>query len=247
MDNELLFLSGNEIPFVEAQVLIHNPTIKEISFIGEECFFAGREIITFSKNNLTEEDKVNLENQTDFDIIIAILKERKAVMQKNRDCVFMLLALLFPEYTINIENNSIVLIHGKTKEKAYITENNFQIFKNIFNKMFPFNQGKDIRPDFNPQGALAKKIADKLNRAREKVAKAKNETKKINILNRYISILAVGEQKDINELLNYTVYQLLDEFQRYELKLNYDSYFQAKMAGAQDLKEVEDWMQDIHE
>ena len=33
-------------------------------------------------------------NKSDFDILIAILKERNAVMQKNRNCVLMILALL---------------------------------------------------------------------------------------------------------------------------------------------------------
>ena len=42
------------------------------------------------------------------------------------------------------------------------------------------------------------------------------------------------------------VYQIFDTFNRYELKMNYDIYLQAKMAGAKDLKEVEDWMKDIH-
>ena len=50
----------------------------------------------------------------------------------------------------------------------------------------------------------------------------------------------------MNALLNYTTYQLFDEFKRYELKMGHDIYVQAKMAGAKDLKEVEDWMQDIH-
>ena len=41
-------------------------------------------------------------------------------------------------------------------------------------------------------------------------------------------------------LLNYTIYQLYDIYRRYELKAGYDMYVQAKMAGAKDLKEVED-------
>ena len=250
MDNSLLLFSGNDIPFIEARLLVHNPTIKEISFIGEDNFFAGRELINFSKNNLTEEDKINLKNQTDFDIIIAILKERKAVMQKNRDCVLMILALLFPEYTIDIQNKQIVLTHEKTKENAYINNDNFNAFRNLFNNLFPFELGTDsIKQEFNPQGSLAKKIADKLKKARQKVAEVKTQkqNKKINILGKYISILAIGEQKDINNLFDYTVYQLLDEFKRYELKMNYDIYIQARMAGAKDEKEIEDWMQDIHE
>ena len=51
MDNSLLLFSGNDIPFIEARLLVHNPTIKEISFIGEDNFFAGRELINFSKNS----------------------------------------------------------------------------------------------------------------------------------------------------------------------------------------------------
>ena len=41
MDNELLLLSNNDIPFVEAQINIHQPRIKEIAMIGEESFFSG--------------------------------------------------------------------------------------------------------------------------------------------------------------------------------------------------------------
>ena len=96
MDNELLLLSGNDIPFIEAQVTIHQPTIKEIAYIGEEAFFTGCELINFSKNILSEQDKMNLEDKTNFDILIAILRERNAVMQKNRNCVEMVLALIFP-------------------------------------------------------------------------------------------------------------------------------------------------------
>ena len=58
MDNELLLLSGNDIPFIEAQVTIHQPTIKEIAYIGEEAFFTGCELINFSKNIFYNADSV---------------------------------------------------------------------------------------------------------------------------------------------------------------------------------------------
>ena len=47
--------------------------------------------------------------------------------------------------------------------------------------------------------------------------------------------------------MHYTIYQLLDEFHRFELKVNYDTYVKFKIAGAKDLKDPEDWMKDIHE
>lgn len=235
-------MSGNDIPFIEAQVTIHQPTIKEIAYIGEEAFFTGCELINFSKNILPEQDKVNLEDKTNFDILIAILRERNAVMQRNRNCVEMVLALIFPWYTINITSDAIVL--EKEEERHLINNDNFETFKTIFNMMFSFS--KDESRDYNPSGEVAKRIAEKLKQRHQKLAELKEGKKKIDILSRYVSILAVGEHKDMNSLLNLSVYQLFDEFERFKLKMSYDIYFQAKMAGAKDLKEVEDWMKDIH-
>ena len=243
MINDLLLLSGNDIPFVPAQITIHQPTIKEIAYIGEESFFTGTQMLNFSKNILTEEDKVGLENTSDFDILIAILREQNAVMQKNRNCVNMVLALIFPGYDITFEKDCIKMV--KENEEHKIDNSNYEEFKSIISSIFSFGNSKDSKPDFNPSGDLAKKIADKLKKRHQTLAEAK-PTQKVDILSRYVSILTVGQQKDMNALLNYTTYQLFDEFKRYELKVGHDIYVQAKMAGAKDLKEVEDWMQDIH-
>ena len=142
MLSDLQLLSGNDIPFPAAQITIHQPTIKEIGLIGEEEFFTGQQILTFSKDILTEEDKMNLEDKTNFDILIAILRERNAVMQKNRNCVEMVLALIFPWYTINISNDGIVL--EKEEERHLINNDNFEAFKVIFNSMF----SKLYKPSF---------------------------------------------------------------------------------------------------
>ena len=99
---------------------------------------------------------------------------------------------------------------------------------------------------YNPSGELAKKIVNKLMKGHEQKAKLAPE-KKIAIFSRYISILAVGEQKNINDLLNYTVYQLMDEFNRYTLKLHYDSWERYRIAGATGMEDPEDWLKDIHE
>ena len=243
MINDLLLLSGNDIPFVPAQITIHQPTIKEIAYLGEEAFFTGCQLLNFSKNILSEEDKVHLENKSNFDILIAILREQNAVMQKNRNCVNQVLALIFPEYEISFEKDCIKI--SKENEEHKIDNSNYEEFKSITNSMFSFGNSKDSKQDFNPSGDLAKKIAEKLNKRHQKLAENK-PAQKIDILSRYVSILSVGEQKDMNALLNYTTYQLFDEFKRYELKMGHDIYVQAKMAGAKDLKEVEDWMQDIH-
>lgn len=241
--DELLLLSGNDIPYNSAQVIIHQPTLKEIAMIGEEAFFTACELLNFSKEMLSDEDKNNLKDINDFDILIAILEEQNAVMQKNRNCVLMLLTLIFPNYKVSLEDKEIKLV--KDNEIYSINKNNYEEFRSIIKKIFDYKQNSVA--DFNPSGDLSKKIADKLKKRHEKLAKKNNQSiKKIDVLSRCISVLAVGESKDMNSLLDLTVYQLFDEFKRFGLKESYDLYIKAKLAGAQDLKEVEDWKEDIH-
>ena len=82
MLNNLLLLAGNDIPFPQAQVTIHQPTIKEIGYIGEEMFFTGIEYLKFSKDILTEEDRINLEQYDDFDILMSMVKQKNIEMQR---------------------------------------------------------------------------------------------------------------------------------------------------------------------
>lgn len=246
MINDLLLLSGNDIPFEAAQLVIHQPTIKEIAYIGEEAFFAGCELLKFSKDKLKEEDKVHLEQFTNFDILMSILLTKDAEMQKKKVYMTMVLSLIFPLLTISF-NPSYILFKNNEGQEFKIDNSNFEEFKKILDEMFCLNAGEGDGVEYNPQDPLAERIARKLNARKQKLNEIKSDSqKKISILSRFVSILTVGQKKDMNLLLNYTVYQLFDEFNRYELKMNYDIYFQAKMAGAKDLKEVEDWMKDIH-
>lgn len=243
MLSELLLLSGNDIPFPQAQLTIHQPTLKEIALLGEDTFYTGCEFLRFSKDNLNEEDKIRLNEQTNFEVIMSILKEQNVTIQKIRTCVVLLLAILFPEHEIKLEDTAIKLIHVQTQNECFITSENYDAFIDIINQMFCLKQSGGT--DFNPSGDMAKRIADKL-RKRQQILAEEKGPKKVAILSRYVSILAVGQQKDMNGLMQYTVFQLFDEFRRYELKISNDLHFQARMAGAKDLKEVEDWMKDIH-
>ena len=242
MENELLLLSGNDIPFAGAGVVLHQPSLKEIAYLGEEVFFTGCEFLNFSKDMLTEEDKSHLETYSNFDILMSIMKEKNATVLKNKLCIEMVLGLIFPTYQIEIKSEYISLV--KDEQEYKIDNNNFEDFKDILVSMFRLT--KRDKSEYQPMGEMAKKIADKLKKRHQKLAESK-ENKKIAILSRYISILATGQKKDINTLLQYTVYQLFDEFSRFQLKMSYDIYVQAKMAGAKDMKDPEDWMKDLYE
>ena len=239
----LLLFSGNDIPFTSSGVTIHHPTIKEIAYLGEDTFFTGYQMLIISKNILSQEDKVNLETLTNFDILIAILEERNAVMQKNRNCIQMVLMLLFPEYEITFTKKAIIL--KKENEESSLNSNNFEEFQDILKQMFSFGDTNGVPQDFNPDGPMAARIAEKLKK-RHQVLAEKNPNDNFDIIGRYVSVISTGLSIDINSVMNYTIYQLFDQIKRYELKIGYDLYIQGQLAGVKDAKEPEDWMKSVH-
>ena len=163
--------------------------------------------------------------------------------QKSVDSALKVLFLLFNKYEVSLTQHGICLALGE--ELHYIDQTNFNEFKEIILDIFCLKKFlKDT--SYNPKGRLAQQIAEKLAKGRQQAAAVKGEQDSISIFSRYISILAVGEHKDMNELLNYTVFQLFDEFQRFQLKMAHDIYVQSKLAGATKIEEPEDWMEDIH-
>ena len=214
MKNELLYLSGIDIPFAEATAIIHNPTIREIGYIGEEDFFTGCNLIASIKKLLNFEDKSVISNASDFQIFMSIICDTNYTHFKK--AVIKVLSLLFPNYEANFYKDYIILTNDKMGI-IRINELNFEQFQQIIRTMFCLdyilNKGAT---EYNPQGTRAEKIAEKFRKARAKVQKLNSQ----------------GESKDINTLLNYTVFQLFDEFQRFENKTKFDYVTQAKMAGA---------------
>lgn len=242
MLNEILLLSKNDIPFIEAQVILHQPTLREIAFIGEENFYLGCELLTFSKDSLKEQDKIGLENRNDFDILMSVVGQN----QMSQACLLSILTLIFPTYRIQMGGGVIVLMDDNGVQ--YIRAEHFDTLKQMISEMFCLNRKNAAEGDYNPGNEAARKMAERFKKAREKKAKMRGEdTGKINILSRYVSILSTGLGIDLNTLMDYTVYQLFDAFERFELKTSFDYYVQAKMAGAKDLEEVDNWMKDIHQ
>ena len=180
MINELLLLSGNDIPFPEARVTIHPPTLKEIAYIGEESFFVGCGFLDFSKNLLSDLDKNNLKNYNDFDIFMKIIKEKNKDVAKSVEAAFMVLNLIFPLYKISVRENLIIL---KQDDKEYsINKNNFSEFKKIISAVFNLKMGEQNKETYNPSGDMSQRIANKFKKRHEHLNKIKGitaENKKI--------------------------------------------------------------------
>jgi len=239
--DELLLLSGNDIPFRMGRCSIHQPRLNEIAYIGEEAFHIGSRFLLFDKDNLQMQDKSGLDNQSNFNIFMSVMNSAEGARHKTD--AMLVLTLMFPKAKVKIDKDKILL--QQENIESSVNEYNFDEFQDIVRQMFCLNSMGGENGQYNPADALANKIAEKFKKRQQRLAGMK-EIQKVNIFSRYASILAVGLQKDMNEIMQYTVYQIMDEFERFKLKQDFDVYVQAKMAGAKDMEEVKNWMEDIH-
>lgn len=253
--HKLLLDTKSYIPFPSAQLTIYQPSIEELSFLGEPQFFVAVNSLTRDYKSLKIEDNFDLDSLTNFDILMSIMREKTDNSHYIFSCVSQLLELIFPRYRISFTPRSFIFQtipknENEPPQTSMIDSNNFEDFSNIIYDMFGLAAlTGETETDYNPQGDRARALVEKFKKKREFLAdmrKQRGEDIELNsVFGRYINILAIGEGKDKNELKQYSVYQLIEEFKRFQLKETFDYTFQARMAGAQNVKDAKDWMQDI--
>lgn len=240
-DHRLALATGVDIPILELQMSIHQPTIKEISMLGEQDFFTGVQLLCIQKT-MCIEDETLLQNTNNFQIFMTMMNEKQMAEKKN--AVIQVLSLLFPSSKIMFTPRSLLI--NLSEETKIIDESNFDILQKLIQDIFCL--GKTDQQTFNPSGRKAKEIADKMMRARKKVAAAKAaEQGNGSMLGQYLSILTVGLQTmSLTCCMNLTVYQLYDLVERYMLYINWDLDIRSRLAGAKGERPVENWMKPIH-
>ena len=241
MDIKLALACGIDIPMPEIQTVIHQPSIKEIAFIGEPIFFIGVQTLTINKSLLAQGNSV-LDNTTNFQIFMTIMKEQET--KDKKEAVITLFQLIFPQCQVIMTPMSILL--NKEGQQIIIDENNFEILQEIVKEIFCVNSGPMDQATFNPADEKAREIAEKLMRGRQRVAEQKGETNS-SAFGRYLSILTIGlNAMPLSEAMNLTMYQLYDLVERYTLYLNWDLDIRTRLAGGKPDSKPDDWMKNIH-
>ena len=241
MDIRLALMCGIDIPIPELQTTIHQPTIKEISYIGEQEFFIGLQTLSINKNMLAQGNSV-LESTTNFQIFMTIMKEQET--KDKKDAVINLFQLIFPGSQVIFTPMSILF--NKEGQQTLVDENNFDILQEMIKQIFCVNSGPMDQSTFNPADQKAKEIAEKLMRGRQRVAEQKGETNN-SAFGRYLSILTIGlNAMPLSEAMNLTMYQMYDLVERYTLYLNWDLDIRTRLAGGKPDSKPDDWMKNIH-
>ena len=239
-DSTLALMTGVDLPIPELQIALHQPTIKEISYIGEGDFFTGVQLLAINKNSYIQDENL-LANTTNFQIFMTMINEPQ--MADKKVAVQQVLALLLPEYKVIFTPRSMMLKNGDVN--VMIDEQNFEFLQKSITQQFCLNgSGQE---SFNPQSKKAKEIAQKLMKARQRVAQQKAESGGGSMFSQYLSVLTVGlGSMSLFELNNLTMYQMYDLLERYTKYINWDIDIRSRMAGAKNDKPVENWMDNIH-
>lgn len=240
---ELGLMTGVDLPIPEIKTVIHQPTIKEISMIGEEDFFIGIQLLTINKKMFIKDESL-LDQTTNFQIFMAVINEKQVA--EKRMAVEQVLTLLFPQAKIIFAPRSIILNYGE--ENIIIDEGNFEALQKILVDQFCLKgSGQE---QYNPKGKKASEIAQKLMQSRQKIAEQKMQEqggKHKSMFGQYLSVLTIGTGSiGLKDACNLTMYQLFDLMERYTLYLNWDIDLKSRLAGGKPDKQAENWMKDIH-
>ena len=240
MDTRLTLMCGTDYPVPECQLVVHQPRIKEIAFIGEADFFAGIQCLCLNKSMFVKDESL-LRDTNNFQIFMTIMSEKEAADKKF--AVQQVFTLIFPKYKVMMTPRSVLLSgDGMTIQ---IDEKNFEYLQAALTSNCCLKTGPMDQQSFNPANAKAREIAEKLMRGRAKVAAEKGQSN-ISIFSQYLSILTVGLQMPLQELMDLTMFQLYDLVERYMLYINWDMDVRCRLAGGKPDNQPDNWMKSIH-
>ena len=241
VDIRLALMAGSDIPIPKCQITLHQPSIKEISFLGETDFFIGVQCLCLHKSMFVE-DKAALSDINNFQIFMTMMMDASTADKKV--CVQQLLNMLFPKYKVLMTPRSILFQSDGGSQ--VVDESNFEILQDVIRQVFCANTGPMDQQAFNPANDAAREIAQKLMRGRQRVA-AQRDGGSQSSFGRYLSILTIGlNSMSLHDLVNCTMYQMYDLLERYILHINWDLNIRTRLAGGKPDSQPEDWMKNIH-
>ena len=234
-------MCGIDIPIPECQLVIHQPRIREIAYLGEQDFFTGVQTLCVDKKMMIQ-DKALLDTTNNFQIFMTIMSEKETVDKK--EAVQQVCTLLFPDCKTIFTPRSMIL-QGKNG-MITIDENNFEPMQQIVTQICCLRSGPGDQQSFHPANEKAAEIARKLMRGRQIVAEQKGETN-ASIFSQYLSTLTVGlHSMSLQDLMDLTMFQLYDLIERYMLYINWDMDIRSRLAGGKPDSKPDNWMKNIH-
>ena len=81
MDIRLTLMCGTDYPVPECSLVVHQPRIKEIAYVGETDFFSGIQCLCLNKTMFVKDESL-LATTNNFQIFMTIMSEKEAIDKK---------------------------------------------------------------------------------------------------------------------------------------------------------------------
>ena len=241
MDIRLTLMCGTDYPVPECSLVVHQPRIKEIAYVGETDFFSGIQCLCLNKTMFVKDESL-LATTNNFQIFMTIMSEKEAIDKKF--AVQQVCTLLFPKHKVLFTPRSMIL--SGEGSSVQIDENNFEYLQEAISNICCLKTGPMDQQSFNPADEKAREIAEKLMRGRQRVAAQKGQTN-VSVFSQYLSILTVGlESMSLQDAMDLTMFQLYDLVERYMLYINWDMDIRCRLAGGKPDSQPDNWMKNIH-
>lgn len=255
--SELVLMSGLDIELDKPSVKIRQPKIKEIALIGEDKFFSSMSIFYIKPEplmdfiNLSEEEKkIWIDSSTAYDnllfLIQAIALGPGEEKEKLIESIRMAFKILVSTHTFHFNSErGIMLLNADDKSHSIVVDRDlFLKFKSIAEDIFLLKKFFGESDQSKKLSPAAQKIADKMALSEKKIKELKND-KNSGDNSQFARILSImGMKHELDYLSNLTVYQLYNQFERFNLLLSYEQSVQATLAGASNV-EIVDWYKKI--
>lgn len=236
--DELVLLKGK--PILSSVGEIYQPTIDDITYIGEKKYNKHLGVISISKDLLIGKENDELQNINNYDIIRQLCLEDRSFYGR-----FVESIEFFIKQKIEISTSGFVV---GDNDVNVINANNYDEIIYIIklqNCMVKLQQYSE-----NPSSHRAKELLEKRKKAREKIAKIKNkgedDGEPLTMADLVSILCANGNGINHDNVWRMPIYMFNNQFNRMRMLENYDINIRSLLAGAksEDI-ELEHWMSKI--
>lgn len=248
MIDTLRLVTGAKVPLKTLGAQLYQPTIEEIAYAGEREVQVGCKVLLISKKDISALGNNDLSELSNFDIFMRLICDESEEAKYQKNCAFIVLSLLFENFSIQIENESNIVLKNNEVVR-YINAYNFKELQECVLRIFCLNDEIDLETD-KEVSPLVKELQKKFEERKKKLQEMGNKNSNddyYSLFGTMLSILSTAEHLSINDLKKMTVYQLMITFNRFMLKYNYDLHIQARLAGAKGEEEPKSWLVEVEE
>ena len=238
--DELQLMTGVDIPIEGLGITIRQPKVKDISMLGETNYFIALQIFLMDKKQL----KIDSPEVDNWKIFQQSMSQKIEGIKSTRALLTNFLQLFFINQ-INIGPRSLMITANENV--VNIESEDFDKIQSLVGSVGGKFMLSPVEEKFKPKNKMAQKIAEKMKKMREKVARVKaieqgrDLEKHKGFLTRYIKTVAVATSNSLEQVNNMTLFQLNEIMQGYLAWEAYDLDVKSRLAGATTDKELVHW------